>query len=45
MSKERESSADRLWKEKLDQCVSIGGIVALGYFLGVCLLAWLVAGS
>ncbi len=44
MRKDRESSADRIWQEKLDECASPQDSVVLLYLLVAVLLALLVAG-
>ena len=44
MSKERESAADRLWKEKVEECATAHAAVALALFIAPCLLALLIVG-
>jgi hypothetical protein len=44
MPKERESAADRLWKEKREECAITHAAVALALFVAPCLLALLIVG-
>jgi len=44
MPKFRESSADRLWKEKRDECELTRAAAAIGVLIGPWLLALLIVG-
>jgi hypothetical protein len=43
MRKERESSADRIWKEKLDSCASPQEAIAVLLMMAVLVVSMLVA--
>jgi hypothetical protein len=43
MTKRQESSADRIWKERLEECCSAGDAVALLVVVVLCCLLVLIA--
>jgi len=36
MTKRQESSADRIWKERLEECCSLGDAIALLILVALC---------
>jgi hypothetical protein len=43
MTKRQESSADRIWKERLEECGSVGDAIVLLVVVALCCVLVLIA--